>query len=405
MSQILIIGAGPGGAMLAYLLASRGIQVTLIERQRDFAREFRGEVLMPSGVDVFRQAGLDGAFQSLPIRALRRIRMFDRRRLVGSADLAQLLGADVSFQAVSQPAMLEMLVHEASKFATFRFQRGAVARELIIERDRVRGVEVSGESHHQSLLADLVIGADGRASSVRRKAGLELVRRPQEFDIVWCKAPLPPPEIAYDGASLYLGDRHFALAFPTYDDTLQIAWVIQKGAIGELRQRGIEQWIDEMADHVSPDFGAHLRANLDRITHPFLLDVICDLMPRWTRPGLLLLGDAAHPMSPVGGQGINIAMRDALVAANHLVAAIRSGGDRAALDEAAIATQHERMREVSEIQRLQQLQPRVLFRSAAVTRTILFALPLLIATGIGPGIARSVFRRFAYGVSPVHLQI
>jgi 2-polyprenyl-6-methoxyphenol hydroxylase-like FAD-dependent oxidoreductase len=405
--HIVIIGAGPAGAMLAYLLASRAGdagRITLIERQRDFEREFRGEILMPSGIDAIRQAGLEAAFAAVPKLALVRARMFDRRRYVGTMELKDVLGEGFAFTAVSQSAMLEMLVAEASKFNNFRFERGVSFRDLVVENGRIRGVEISEKGDSRTIDADLVIGADGRASSVRRKAELEVIRRPQSFDIVWCKVPQPVP-LDFQGASLYLGNRHFSLAFPTYDGTLQMAWVINKGAIGDLRKRGVEEWVEEMANHVTPDLATHLRANRDKITQPFLLDVICDLMPVWTKPGLLLIGDAAHPMSPVGGQGLNIAMRDAIVAANHLVPAIRHGGQHAVLDAAAAAMQRERMSEVKDIQRAQQLPPRLFFGNPVITRTMLTLVPLIIRVGFLRRVFIDTMRRFAFGQEKVKLTV
>jgi 2-polyprenyl-6-methoxyphenol hydroxylase-like FAD-dependent oxidoreductase len=390
--------------MLAYLLASRGIDTTLIERQRDFEREFRGEVLMPSGIDVFRRAGLAEQFAGLPQCSLRRARMYHQRRYVGALDLPDLLGPGAAFTAVSQPAMLEMLVAEASRSAHFTFIRGCAVRDLTIDGDRVRGVEASERGQARRIEADLIIGADGRASILRRKSGLDAVRRPQSFDIVWCK--VPPLAGSYDGASLYLGHRHFALAFPTFDGRLQMAWVIRKGAIGELRSRGVEHWVNEMAAHIAGDLADHLRANLQDITQPFLLDVICDLMPQWSKPGLLLIGDAAHPMSPVGGQGINIALRDAVVAANHLVPALRGPErDFESIDQAAQRVQDERMDEVSRIQRDQQLPPALLFRSRLLTGALVSLLPALVGLGVAQPAARSIFRRFAFGISDVQLRV
>ena len=140
------------------------------------------------------------------------------------------------------------------------------------------------------------------------------------------------------------------------------------------------------------------------MTQPFLLDVVCDRLTRWTRPGLLLLGDAAHPMSPVGGQGVNIALRDALVAANHLCPVLTAGTDPAAIDVATERIERERMPEVIAIQRLQQAPPRILFgRSRLATLLLGGPLPFLVRTGIAPRVLGFVFRRFARGVSSVRL--
>ena len=300
--------------------------------------------------------------------------------------------------------MLEMLVTEAGRFPTFRLERGATARDLVREGGRVVGVRAESTAGSHEVRGDLVVGADGRASVLRVRAGLHEERTPQHFDVVWCKVPLPA--FAREGtARAYLGRGHAALAFPAYDGRLQVAWVIEKGSFGELRRRGVDGWLAAMAAHVSPDFQAHLEAHRAEVTHPFLLDVVCDRLVRWTAPGLLLLGDAAHPMSPVGGQGINIALRDALVAANHLCPVLLGGGGAAEIDAAARAVQEERLPEVATIQQAQKGPPAVLFGRAWWNRLLVDALlPVLVRTGVARRAFAALFRRFAAGVAPVRLQ-
>jgi 2-polyprenyl-6-methoxyphenol hydroxylase-like FAD-dependent oxidoreductase len=150
---------------------------------------------------------------------------------------------------------------------------------------------------------------------------LHEVRSPQSFDLVWGKVPLPSFVSAGATVHAYIGNGHAVLCFPSYDGRLEFGWAIEKGSFGDLRKRGIDEWIDQMTEFGSPDLGAHLRAHRADVTHPLVLDVICDRLTKWSAPGLILLGDAGHPMTPAGGQGINIALRDALVAANHLCVA------------------------------------------------------------------------------------
>jgi len=401
VAQVVIVGAGPAGASLAYLLARRGIGVTLLERQTDFAREFRGEGLMPSGVEALGAMGLGAALDALPQTRIETLDVFrGARRLLRIAP--RDLGAPGP-RIVSQPALLEMLVGEAGRFPGFRLERGVTVRELLRDGGRVAGVRVDAATGSQEVRGDLVIGADGRASVLRARAGLRAEQAEQAFDIVWCKVA-QPAFLDRGTARVYLGHRHFALLFPSYDGRLQIGWVIDKGSFGDLRRLGIEGWVEEMAHHVSPDLAAHLRAERGAITHPFVLDVVCDRLARWTLPGLLLLGDAAHPMSPVGAQGINIALRDALVAANHLVPALAGGASPADIDAAAERVVSERAPEVTEIQRLQQGPPRLLFGPAWWSDLVLGAfLPLLARTGIVARVAGPVFRRFANGVTTVRL--
>ena len=171
MASVVICGAGPGGAALAYLLARRGIDVSLVERQKDFAREFRGEAIMPSGRDAFRQMGLEADFDALSHSEPRRLRLHRNGRVVLELSAEGRGLDDVLPRVVSQPEMLEMLVARASAFPNFRFLRGASVSDLVDEQGRAVGVRLRGESD-EVIRADLVVGCDGRGSIVRRRAGL-----------------------------------------------------------------------------------------------------------------------------------------------------------------------------------------------------------------------------------------
>jgi 2-polyprenyl-6-methoxyphenol hydroxylase-like FAD-dependent oxidoreductase len=400
--HVLIVGAGPAGATLAYLLARRGIRVTLLERHRDFEREFRGEVLMPSALDAFAQMGLAAQVAGIPQVGITGAEGYlQGERFLRVRFEAHSFGGATPVW-ISQPALLEMLVAEAGAFENFRFERAAVTRALLREAGRVCGARVELDGEDVELRADLVIGADGRASIVRRDLAVEVRRDRIEMDVVWLKLPLPDFAAKDPCLRAYLGRAHFAIAGPTPDDALQIGWVIRKGQFGALRERGIEQWLDELASHVSPELGAHFRACRDRISRPFLLDVVADRVSPWSRPGALLIGDAAHTMSPVGAQGINIAVRDALVAANHLVPALRERDLPDGLDRAGHQIEHERRPEVRTIQRLQSIPPRIVLRDAWWVSPLIRWLPRLLVgeTARGP-----VVRRFAQGVTDVKLRV
>jgi 2-polyprenyl-6-methoxyphenol hydroxylase-like FAD-dependent oxidoreductase len=365
MAHVLIVGAGPAGASLAHLLAHRGIRVTLLERQHDFSREFRGEFLMPSGVEALEQMGLGSSLAALPSQLLSKGALFLSGRLIFREELDfESMDSFHPPRAVSQPALLEMIVAEAGRAPQLHFERGASVKELLVENDRVVGVRAKIEDGEQELRADLVVGADGRGSAVRRHGGLMQRQFGQPMDIVWCKVPCPDD---WAGVRFYAGRGHLLVGYHTWDDTLQIGWVILKGTFGELRSRGIEQWVEEMANHVSPDLAAHLRAHADSVSKPFLLSAVSDCVERWSAPGLLVIGDAAHAMSPVGGQGINIALRDAIVAANHLVPVLSETAlDTQRLGDSLLAIERERMLEVAPIQRLQSMPPKVLLKRRLV---------------------------------------
>lgn len=405
MAQVIIVGAGPAGAALALLLAQRGIEVTLLERHTDFAREFRGEVLLPGGLDVLDQMGVWESFETVDQVTLEALELYvnGSRRARIAFDPAAF--GKLSPRWVSQPALLEMLVARASAFPNFRIERGATVRALLQQGGRHVGVRALTATGEREFNADLVIGADGRNSVVRRRAELPQRQDPTPMDVVWCKVPLPAYARVDKPFRGYLGHGHLLLAAPVYDGMLQIAWVIRKGAFGELRERGMAACIAEMAKHVSPDLADHLRRHAGDVVQTFLLSVVSDRVLEWSRPGLLVIGDAAHTMSPVGAQGINIALRDAIVAANHLVPALRTGSDPAAIDAAARAVQAEREPEVIEIQRIQAGPPRVILRDTWWAQLALQIVPILLASDIARARRGLLFRRFAFGITEVKLSV
>jgi 2-polyprenyl-6-methoxyphenol hydroxylase-like FAD-dependent oxidoreductase len=408
MGHVVIVGAGPAGACLAHLLASRGMRVTLLERQRDFAREFRGEVLMPSGVDALGQMGLRSILDASGTVVAEGFEVYHGARRLLAIRFGEWWPEAARPRTFSQAAFLEAVVDDAARFPGFHLERGCTVRDVLTEGGRVVGVEADTASGSHAFRADYVIGADGRASVLRKRANLDEERHPQAFDIVWCRVPLPGFMRSPVLLRGYVGTGHTAILIPSHDGRLQIAWAIEKGTFGDLRRQGIEAWIEEMAAHVSPDVGAHLRAHRGDVTAPFLLDVVCDRLVRWRAPGLLLVGDAAHPMSPVGGQGVNIALRDVVVAANHLLPVLASGTTPDALDAAAARIESERLPEVATIQEIQDRAAAiVLGRQGRLFREIVLfrILPLLSLTGLPGRIAPRLGRPFLYGTTTVQLAV
>ncbi|TDJ36546.1 MAG: FAD-dependent oxidoreductase [Gammaproteobacteria bacterium] len=403
MNRVVIVGAGPAGASLAYLLAHRGIEVILLERRRSFDREFRGEVLMPSGIEAFEQMGLTEVLAKVPAHTQQDISMYLNGRLV----LRETLAPD-DFQgrrprAVSQPALLEAIVQEAEKSPHFSFERGVSVKALLRDGDVICGVRVRDDDGERSLHADLVIGADGRNSAVRKQLNLPARQMSPPMDIVWCKIPCPDE---WAGMRGYAGRGHLLVAYHTWDDTLQLGWVILKGTFGELRSRGINGWIEEMSNHVSPDFAEHLRAHQDATQKPFLLESVSDRVHHWSAPGALVIGDAAHTMSPVAGQGINIALRDAIVAANHLVPVLATAAvNQTSLANALTAIEKERLPEVEKIQDMQAQPPKVILTRAW------WGEPVRRLAGVALGNQRirqraaTRFAAFPYGVTQVHMTV
>jgi 2-polyprenyl-6-methoxyphenol hydroxylase-like FAD-dependent oxidoreductase len=403
MPHVIVVGAGPGGASLAFVLADRGVDVTLVERQRDFAREFRGEVLMPSGIHALEQMGLGEALRAAPRWQPDVAEIFLQQALVARLELDPAWFDGHPPLAISQTGLLEAIVAAAAARPGFRFLRAATARELLRDADgRIDGVRVQSEAGSEDLRGDLVVGSDGRASIVRRRGGFEAVENAPPMDIVWCKVPPLP---GFRGVRGYVGGGHLLIAYHTWGDQLQLGWAIVKKTFGELRKRGIEQWVEQMAHHASLDLAAHLRAHAGAIAHPFLLDVVSDRVTRWSAPGALLLGDAAHTMSPVGGQGLNHALRDAIAAANELVPVLRSGGGAAAVDAAARRVESARLPELEVVQRAQAQPLRVVLSNRWWGEPVRRAVRLALGTRLGRRAALAQMRLFAFGSAPLPLRV
>jgi 2-polyprenyl-6-methoxyphenol hydroxylase-like FAD-dependent oxidoreductase len=348
MTQVVIVGAGPAGATLSLLLVQRGISVQLVEASRTFRRSFRGEGLMPSGLDALQQMGLSSLLDRVPHRALDAWEfIINQRRLFRVEEPIEPGGLPCTL--VSQPALLEALIQEASTFPQFEWMPGTLVQDLLWHESRVTGVKLADG---RELSADLVIGSDGRNSIVRQRANLALQLPPKAthpFNILWFKladsAALGTENIFY---SIVQGSHAFGL-FRGSEGNLQIGWALRETEASTWKQ---VNWVEKLAAS-SPDWLAEpIRSHADTLEGPVLLTVVVGRCPQWSVPGALLLGDAAHPMSPIRAQGINVALRDVIVAVNHLVEPLQQG-NREAIDAALPRIQAEREPEIIRSQQLQ----------------------------------------------------
>jgi 2-polyprenyl-6-methoxyphenol hydroxylase-like FAD-dependent oxidoreductase len=348
MTQIVIIGAGPTGLTLARLLAQRGIAVKLIEASRSFRRIFRGEALMPSGLEAIDQMGLADVVNKIPHRALTAWEFYIENRPIFRVDEPMEIGSRAC-TLVSQPDLLAAVLEQAQTYDNFEFISGTAVQNLFWQNERVAGVKLSdGRVIH----ANLVIGADGRNSIARQRANLALTQAAQSFDILWFKLASNPQWTENIFHSILRGQDAFGV-FQGAAGNLQVGWSLPKDRQEDWPQA---DWAEKLAA-ASPDWLAtHFRAQRESLERPLLLSIVVGHCPQWHLPGLLLLGDAAHPMSPIRAQGINMALRDVVVTVNHLVPLLQQQPTLAAIDLVLAQIQAEREPEIIEIQRLQQAE-------------------------------------------------
>jgi 2-polyprenyl-6-methoxyphenol hydroxylase-like FAD-dependent oxidoreductase len=403
VGRVIIVGAGPAGAALAYLLARRGVQVALLERHPTFERTFRGDGLQPSGIDAFDQMGLGDPLRQLPQAIIKTIDLYRAGRMRARLD-TESLGFIGRF--IPQPAVLTMLTEESGKHPAFELHMGTAVRDLVRAGDRVVGVRADGPDGPREFPADLVIGTDGRYSTVRKRAGFIEQPSPQQFDVLNFIVPFPDFWPDRTTVRLELGAGYLTGGIPTADGRLWVGMTIQKGQFKALHASGPDGLTEELLHRTSPDLAAHLRVNAEALKHPVLLDVMVGRLEAWTAPGLLLLGDAAHPMSPNGGQGINVALRDALVAANHLCPVLTRGNNATAIDAAAQQVAEERMPEIVAIQEHQRKQTQTFLRPDLLSsRLAMGLLPLLAKSGLARLLIGERLRALQHGVVPVRLTV
>jgi 2-polyprenyl-6-methoxyphenol hydroxylase-like FAD-dependent oxidoreductase len=380
MTQVVIVGAGPTGLTLAMLLAQRGITVKLIEASRTFRRIFRGEALMPSGLDAITEMGLADLVRQIPHRSLDAWEFYIEKRPIFRVDEPMVKGSQ-SCTLISQPAFLEAVLERASQRPSFELIQGTAIRELEWQQGRVAGVKLSDG---QVIAADLVIGADGRNSVLRQQADLSLEQEPQSFDILWFKLPSSSRFATENVFYSILSGRDGFGVFQGSEGHLQVGWSLHQDEAIDWQQMN---WGEKLAA-ASPDWlASHFRQQAESIDRPLLLSIVVGRCPQWYKPGLLLLGDAVHPMSPIRAQGINMALRDVVVAVNHLVPPLQQQDNLSTIDEVLPHIQAEREPEIMQIQKLQRAEvaQAELLRNYSVLRYGVSRL----APWVGHGIRRS----------------
>jgi 2-polyprenyl-6-methoxyphenol hydroxylase-like FAD-dependent oxidoreductase len=390
-----IAGGGPAGIVLGYLLARAGVETCVLEKHGDFLRDFRGDTLHPSTLEVMHELGLLDALLKLPHSELSIARVQIGGESITVADLSHLPTVCKFVALMPQWDFLDFLAERARAFPTFHLLMNAEVVDLLRAGETIAGVRVKAPGGDREIAADLVIGADGRSSIVREKAGLPIQTFGAPIDVLWLRLPKAAGE-----APLPLGNVVSGRIFVALDrgDYYQCAIVIAKGTIDRIREAGLPAFRREIL-RVAPGF-AGVVDSIQSWDDVKLLTVRVDRLARWHRPGLLCIGDSAHAMSPIGGIGINLAIQDAVAAANILVPAFRRGR----VDESDLARVQSRRMWPTKITQAGQvfIQDRLI--TAVLRSDAPITLPwILKLLGRSPWLQRIPARILGLGVRPEHV--
>lgn len=319
-ARCCIAGGGPAGMVLGLLLARAGVDVVVLEKHADFLRDFRGDTIHPSTLEVLHELGMLDEFLRRPHQELRTVsaRIYGIPVQVG--DFAHLPTRCRFIALMPQWDFLDFIAGRARQFQGFRLLMQAEVTDLIEEGGRVVGVRVRTPDGALQVRADLVIGADGRHSTVRARAGLEVIHTGVPIDVLWMRLSRRPEDPGQT-----LGQIEAGLMLVTLDrgDYWQCAFIIEKGGFDKVREAGLTAFQAKIAQ-VAPHLADRV-AELADWSDIKLLTVSVDRLRQWCRPGLLCIGDAAHAMSPIGGVGINLAIQDAVATANILAPSLPMG--------------------------------------------------------------------------------
>lgn len=391
-----IVGSGPAGAVLALLLARKGVPVMLLEEHMDFDRDFRGDTIHPSVLEIMDQLGLADRLLDLKHTRIDTLPVQTTAGTVTLADFHRLKTRFPYIAMIPQVQFLEFITGEAKRYPNFQLVMGARVEKLIVEDGYVHGVLFRGRDGWHEVRAVLTVAADGRFSRVRKLAGFEPIKTAPPMDVLWFRLPLKADDPNESRGKLARGH---ILVVLNRAEFWQVGYVIPKGGYQKIHGTGLEALRKELAQQL-PEWADRMDV-LKEWKQISVLSVESNRLPRWYRPGLLLIGDAAHVMSPVAGVGINYAIQDAVVTANVL-------GDK--LKQGQI-----RMSDLAEVQRKREWPIRIIqgfqhiIQRVALVSVLTSDQPLTIPPFVGfilrlPFIGTLPARLVAFGPSRVRLK-
>lgn len=388
-TDVCVVGGGPAGLTLALLLLRSGVRVTVVEKSRGFDREYRGEILQPGGLRLLDRLGVLAGARERGAYELRNFRMTDSRRTLMDFDYGRMPAPYDHLLSLPQRHLLEELLDNCRTHDGFRYLPGHGIRALHEEGGVVRGIGTTGHDGRHSVEALCVVGADGRYSKTRTLAGITNQRHDVfDMDVLWFKLPMPDSPSSV--VRIHRGEGGPVIVYPSYPDSLQIGWTLPHRSYRATAARGID-FVREQTARSLPEYGGLIRESIGAFTDLTLLDVFAARATTWARDGLVLIGDSAHTHSPLGAQGINLAVQDAVVLHPVLLEAVRRKEAGAGL---LSAYETARAPDIDAVMRLQVIQSKGMFATGRIAAALRPRVASLVSrTPAG----RRITRRIAFG--------
>lgn len=321
-TQVCIVGGGPAGVILAYQLVQNDIDVILLEAQKDFDRNFRGDTIHYKVMELLDDLGLADGILGLPHHKMAQLGVEFDGETINFVDFTRLQTPFQFVTLVDQAVFLQYVVDQLQDAPNFKLMMQTQGRDLIWENKKVVGINIKTAGVEDLIRADLVVACDGRSSRIRKQAGFEFFETSDTIEVLWFRLPRKESDESIQLAGGFAGGRTPIVILERHDH-YQLGLIFPQGGYRKIRKEGLEGFQQRVIEGV-PALANRVSTITDWSQVAYL-NVTGGRVKQWWRDGLLLIGDAAHVMTPVGGVGINYAIEDAIVAANVLVPALKAG--------------------------------------------------------------------------------